>query len=134
MLFDQIGKLQQQILSFERSEFAPGAFERAPGCGDCTIDVRLVAFRDGGEQLAGGRVVTLEGLARGCVDPFAVDQHLLGAAIGVRMAIERDGLSLRHGFSLCLVCEYRYIHTTIKRISEPSMTPMRHGSQAAMQQ
>src|SRR6478752_5668039 len=60
------------------------------------VDVLGVALGDGGEQFAGRWIVSLELLARGGIDPFAVDQHLLVGAIRIRMARDRNCLRDSH--------------------------------------
>src|SRR4051812_3469755 len=52
----------------------PDAGERSAGGGDGTVDVRLAAAGDLGEDLLGGRVDRLEGLT-GAVDELAVDEQ-----------------------------------------------------------
>ncbi len=76
ILLDEIGELEQQGLPLERLDLAPRSLEGAAGRGDRAVDVLGIALGDGGEQFAGRRIMRLEFLAGGGVDPFAVDQHL----------------------------------------------------------
>ena len=97
MLLDEVGDLQQKRLALIGFEFAPRSLECRPRCGDRAVDILLVALRDGGEQIAGRRVAALEGLAGRGAHPFAVDQHALDFAIGIRIPDGFDRLWHCHG-------------------------------------
>ncbi|MGY4422769.1 hypothetical protein ACVWY2_005218 [Bradyrhizobium sp. JR6.1] len=86
----------------ERLHLAPGPFERAARRCNGTVDVLGIALGDGGEQFTGCGVMGFECLAGGGVDPFAVDQHLLVGAIGIRMARDRNSLRDSH---VCTPCK-----------------------------
>ena len=96
VFLDEIGELEQQRLALERLDLAPRSFEGAARGGDRAVDVLGIALGDRGQQLAGGRIVGLEALAGGRIDPFAVDQHLLVGAIRIRMTRDRYRLRYCH--------------------------------------
>jgi hypothetical protein len=96
MLLDEISELQEQALPFKRFDLAPRTFEGAAGGGNRAVDVLRVAFGHGRQHLAGRGIERLELLARGRIDPLAVDQHLLVGTIGVRMARDRNCLCNSH--------------------------------------
>ncbi len=100
--FDQLGELEQHVLPLERLHLAPRPFEGAPRRRNRAVDVLGVALGDGREQFTGGGVVGFEFLAGGGVDPFAVDQHLLVGAVGIRMARDRNCLRNSH---VCTPCQ-----------------------------
>ncbi|MHC2305161.1 hypothetical protein ACVIJ1_001631 [Bradyrhizobium elkanii] len=132
--FDEFGELEQHVLPLERLHLAPGPFERAARRRDRTVDVLGIALGDRREQLTGGGIMRLEFLAGGGVDPFAVDQHLLVGAIGIRMARDRNSLRNSH---VCTPCKMsaevfwkRYIPNstarTRNRKAEPALIRAAH--------
>src|SRR4051794_35988695 len=105
MRLDEISELQQQRLPLIRFGLAPGPFERAARRRNRTVDVLRIAFGDGREQFASRRIMCLEALTRGGIDPFALDQHLLVGTVGIRMARERNGLGHSHDVSPSIYAE-----------------------------
>jgi len=85
MLVHEVGELEQQGLTLGRLEFAPWPVESAPCRRDGTVNVLAVALGNPGEHLTGRGVDGLECLARGSLDPFAIDQHSLWLAVEERM-------------------------------------------------
>jgi hypothetical protein len=61
MLFDQFGEPEQDVTSLGGAHGAPGAFEGAAGGCDSALDIGLVAFRDGCDDLPGCRIERVEG-------------------------------------------------------------------------
>jgi len=81
--------------------------ERAARGAHGAIDVGLVARGDLGQRLFGGWIVGSERVARCCVDPLAVDQHLPRATLDeLRHIIVDAGMTagfhirMRHGTHL----------------------------------
>jgi hypothetical protein len=96
MPLDEIRQLQQDLLALIRFEFAPGAFERFPGCCHRTIDILRVPFRHGRQQFTCRRITTFEALAGCGIEPFAADQHLLERAVSIGVARRRNRFCLGH--------------------------------------
>ena len=107
ILLDQVGEPEQHVLPLEWPYLAPRSLEGAAGGGYRTVDVLGVALGDGGEQFAGRWIMSLELLARGGIDPFAVDQHLLVGTIRIRMARDRNCLRDSHVCSPLCYCVRR---------------------------
>jgi hypothetical protein len=96
MSLDQIGKLQQYLLTLIRLELAPRPFKGFASGRNCTVDVFGITLRDCREQFTGCRISAFEALARRGIDPFAADQHLLEGAVCVGMTGKRNRLCRGH--------------------------------------
>ncbi len=76
MLGNEIADPPHNLAPRGRSHATPRPLERSSGRSHRKIDVRDVAFGDGGENLAGGRVQRLERLVGFGIDPSSVDEQL----------------------------------------------------------
>jgi hypothetical protein len=81
MLFDKISKFEERILTYYRREFAPRTFKRGVGHVHSPVNIIRVAVGDSGDELAGRRIDTIEGLAMDGVHPLSVDEELFGDAV-----------------------------------------------------
>jgi hypothetical protein len=77
MRFHQVRKPQQNFPALRRAHGAPRAFEGASRRRDRPVDVDFVAFRDGGDDLLGGRIEGLK-VRPERTDVLAVDQQQPG--------------------------------------------------------
>jgi hypothetical protein len=82
VLFDDVADLQQERLPLVGLEPAPWTLESGARSGDGPVDILLVAFGDGRDQIAGRRVPAFKGFAGGGSDPLAVDQHAFDVTTG----------------------------------------------------
>ena len=78
MLLHQFGKTKQDLPALGGAHGAPGAFEGAAGGGNGALDIGLVAFGNGRDDLFGGRIERLEGAPGERRDVLAVDQQQPG--------------------------------------------------------
>src|SRR5262249_3245231 len=114
VLVDDVGDLEQQRLALIGLELAPWTLESGARSGNGPVDILLVAFGYGREQIAGGRVTALEGFAGGGSDPLAVYQHAFDIATSDKgMPGSFDCLRHSHGFAP------RYIQTNIATEAAP---------------
>ena len=108
MTLDQIGQLQKHQLALIGFELAPRTLRTPFGGRHGAVDVLGIALGHRGEQFAGRRIAAFKMFARGGVQPFAVDQHLLERAVGEGVTGYRNGFCLRRvclgHVCLCHVC------------------------------
>ncbi len=74
---DTVGELEEHAAPLGRSRVLPGFEGRRGGVGGA-VDVLGVRGLDLGDDLAVGRVLDIERLARRRIDPFATDELLIG--------------------------------------------------------
>src|SRR3974390_1557888 len=78
VLADAVGQLEEHAAAPLRSAGGPRAiFEGVFGSSDGAVDVFRAAVGNFGDDLLGGRVVHVEGLAGFAGNPLAVDEHLV---------------------------------------------------------
>lgn len=73
VLFGQVGQLQQQVTALLGGDLLPGALKGSAGSIDGKIDILLGGLVDGGNDLLGGGVDDLEGLALDTADELVVN-------------------------------------------------------------
>lgn len=74
VLLNQIGELDQQLASVLWGLLSPWSLECLAGCSYCNIDILLGGLADGADNLLGGRIDSLEGLAVDTLNPLVVDE------------------------------------------------------------
>jgi len=74
VLLNQVGEVDQELASIFRGHLAPRALECLASRGDGNVDILLGGLVDGGDDLFGGRVDDLEGLAIDAFDELVVDE------------------------------------------------------------
>jgi len=77
VLLDEVSKAVEETATVAGVHVTPG-LESTTGSLDSEVHISLVGFLDLGDDVAGGRVDGVEGLAGGRVDPLVVDEELGG--------------------------------------------------------
>ena len=99
MVEDQIADVPKDLPAFGGREPSPGSLvERMPRRVDRVIDVLGFAFGHLGDDFTGGGIEDRKRFARRGVDPFAVDEHLLGTR---KKLAHIRGESVQNAFRQC---------------------------------
>jgi len=71
---EEVGQLGKHLATVTWGDLPPGTLESLACSGDSDIDILLGTLVNGADDLLGGRVDGLEGLAVYTLDPFIVDE------------------------------------------------------------